>query len=49
VIKDDKDKHENDGTQQKYAQLIQKYVRGWINRTKYTGLKKASNKLKQSR
>ena len=35
-------------SQQRYAQLIQKYVRGWIKRSKYTGLKIASNKLKHS-
>jgi len=47
-LKEEKDSIEYETSQQKYAQLIQKYVRGWINRSKYTGLKNASNKLKKS-
>lgn len=47
-IKEDGKGKDYEVCQQRYAQLIQKYVRGWINRSKYTGVKRASNKLKQS-
>ena len=43
-----KDNKKDKVQQQGYAQLIQKYVRGLINRSKYTGLKNAANKLKLS-